>query len=218
MKILVVDDHAVIQAGVRQILMDVFPQLVVGQARDGQEAVGCAMNDDWDVAIVDISLPGRGGLDVLKQFKELRPQLPVLVFTMHPEEQYAVRALRAGAAGYLSKASLPGELVEAVQRVVGGGRYVSAALAERLASEVAAPGDGLPHQVLSDRELQILQLIAEGKTVKEIAAILSLSVNTISTYRGRILSKMHMKTSAELARYAVENNLLGFRRTRAQGS
>ena len=209
MRILIVDDHAVVRAGVRQILADAFPDAAFGEAADGRQAVASALDKAWNLAIVDVAMPGRSGVDVLKDLKALRPKLPVLVFSMYPEEQYAVRALRAGAAGYLTKGNLSDELVAAVRKALAGGRYVSAELAERLASELGSPAKGLPHEALSDRELEVLRRIGAGKAVKQIAAELSLSASTVSTYRKRLLGKMRLRTTTELIRYAVEHKLLG---------
>jgi len=209
MRILIVDDHAVVRAGVRQILADAFPDAAFGEAADGRQAVASALDKAWNLAIVDVAMPGRSGVDVLKDLKALRPKLPVLVFSMYPEEQYAVRALRAGAAGYLTKGNLSDELVAAVRKALAGGRYVSAELAERLASELGAPAKGPPHKALSDRELEVLRRIGAGKAVKQIAAELSLSASTVSTYRKRLLGKMRLRTTTELIRYAVEHKLLG---------
>jgi DNA-binding NarL/FixJ family response regulator len=208
MRILIVDDHEVVRAGVMQILSDEFGKATFGEAADSAEAVGAMLKGKWDLAIVDISMPGRSGLDLLKQMKGLRPQMPVLILSMYPEEQYAVRALRAGAAGYLTKASLSEELVNAVRKIQAGGKYINAGLAERLAAELSAPSVKPPHESLSDRELEVLRLIAAGKTTKGIARELSLCVNTVSTYRARVLKKMNMQTNAELIRYAIENKLL----------
>ena len=208
MRILIVDDHAVVRAGVRQILADAFPDAAFGEAADGRQAVASAMDKVWDLAVVDVAMPGRSGVDVLKDMKALRPKLPVLVFSMYPEEQYAVRALRAGAAGYLTKASLSDELVAAVRKALAGGRYVSAELAERLASELGTPAKGPPHEALSDRELEVLRRLGAGKAVKQIAAELSLSANTVSTYRKRILEKLKLHANADLIRYAVEHKML----------
>lgn len=208
MRILIADDHAVMRQGLRLILAGTFEQAEFGEAQDSRQALEVALNEPWDLVVLDISMPGRNGLDVLKALKTQRPALPVLVLSMHPEQQYAVRAFRSGAAGYLTKASAGAELVKAIERILAGGRYVSAALAEQLASELGQKGGGALHESLSDREFEILQLIASGRTVKEIAAELVLSVNTISTYRTRILEKMRMHTSAELTHYAIANKLV----------
>jgi two-component system, NarL family, invasion response regulator UvrY len=209
MRFLIVDDHAVMRSGVIRTLADAFPGAVFGEACDARHALSAARAEEWSLAIVDVSLPGRDGVELLKDLKEIQPALPVLVFSMFPEEQYALRALRAGAAGYLMKSSLSEELVKAVRKALSGGRYVSAAMAERLAEELAAPMNQAPHTLLSDREYQVFCLTAAGKMPKEMARELALSVNTVSTYRKRILVKMKMRTNSELTRYAIENKLLG---------
>jgi two-component system invasion response regulator UvrY len=182
--------------------------LVAGEATNGQEALDKVRAEAWDVVVLDISMPDRSGLDILKQLRSERPKLPVLVLSMYSEDQYAVRVLKAGACGYLTKDSAPDELVKAIRKVVSGGRYVSAFLAERLAFEIGADSSKLPHEALSDREFQVLRLIAAGKSVKEIAAELSLSVKTVSTYRARLLQKMNLTTNAELIHYAIQNHLI----------
>ena len=208
MRILIADDHAVVREGVKRILTTVGESIVVGEAGSGQELLTKATAEKWDVVMLDISMPGRNGLDVLRQLKSMCPLLPVLVFSMHPENQYAVRAFKAGAAGYLTKESIPEELVTAIRKVIQGRRYVSPALAEHLADAVAHPLSAPLHASLSDRELQVLCLLASGKTVTEIAAELSLSVKTVSTHRSRTLEKMHMKTNAELIHYAFWQRLV----------
>jgi two-component system, NarL family, invasion response regulator UvrY len=182
--------------------------IVVGEASNGQELLAKATTKRWDVVLLDISMPGRNGLEVLRQLKCTHPALPVLVFSVHPENQYAIRAFRAGAAGYLAKDSIPEELLTAIRRVVGGRRYVSAALAEHLVLEVTRDPDTSLHAKLSDRELQVLCMVGTGKTVTDIAAELSLSVKTVSTYRRRILEKMHLRSNAELIHYAVRHQLV----------
>jgi two-component system invasion response regulator UvrY len=208
MRILIADDHAVLRSGLKLILGQVFDEAKFGEAEDCRQVLDAALAHHWDLVILDLSMPGRGGLDVLKELKAQRPKLPVLVLSMHAEKQFAVRALRAGAAGYLTKASAGAELLKAVEHIMAGGRYVSTVLAEHLASELAHPKGVLLHDRLSAREFEILRLIASGKTVKEIAAEVVLSGNTISTYRARILKKMQMRTSAELTHYAISNKLV----------
>ena len=208
MRILIADDHAVVRQGLILILTQAFGQAEFGEAADSRQTIEAVLKHHWDLVILDLSMPGRNGLDALKELKTHRPALPVLVLSMHPEQQYAVRAFRLGAAGYITKANASAELVRAVGRILAGGRYVSASLGEQLASELSEPGRGALHEKLSDRELEILRLIASGRTVKEIAAELTLSVNTISTYRARILEKMKMRTSAELTHYAISNGLV----------
>lgn len=208
MRVLMVDDHAVMRRGLKEILEEQFDDLEVGEAATAAEALQNIHSQDWDVVVLDITMPGRSGLDVLRELKSARPKLPALVLSMHPEDQYAVRALKAGAAGYLTKEAAAEELVVAIKRVLTGKKYVSASLAANLASLLEAGSDGPVHETLSDREYQVLCMIALGRTVSEIAGALSLSVKTVSTYRARILSKMQMKTNAELMRYALEQGLV----------
>jgi DNA-binding NarL/FixJ family response regulator len=208
LRILIADDHPVFRRGLKQIIAETTDIVVADEAVDGLEVLNKVKVGDFDVVLLDISMPGKTGIDVLAQLKYERPRLPVLMLSMHPEEQYAVRALRAGASGYLTKESAPDELVAAIRKVSTGGKYVSASLAERLASVVQKECEESPHQTLSDRELHVMCMIASGKTVSEIAKELSLSVKTISTYRSRILDKMKMKNNAELTRYAINNSLI----------
>jgi len=208
LRILIADDHPVFRRGLKQIIQETADMVVAAEAVDGREALLKARTGEYDVVLLDITMPIRNGVDVLSQLKHERPTLPVLMLSMHPEEQYAVRALRAGASGYLTKESAPEELVAAIRKVSTGGKYVSASLAERLASMVQEDGGPLPHETLSGREYQIMCLIAAGKTVSEAARELSLSVKTVSTYRARILGKLKMKNNAELMRYATKNELV----------
>jgi len=209
MKILIVDDHAVVRRGLQQIVLDEYEDLVFGEATNGQEALDSLNDQDWDVIVLDISMPGRSGLDVLKEIRRERPTLPVLVLSMHPEDQFAVRVLRAGASGYMTKETAPDELVTAINKVTTGGTYVSVSLAEILAQDLQSnASDTSLHQRLSDREYEVMVMIASGKAVSEIADELSLSVKTISTYRARILDKVHMKSNAELTRYAIKHGLV----------
>ena len=208
MRILLADDHAVLRSGLKLMLAGVFKKVEFGEAEDCPHALEAALAHSWDLVILDLSMPGRGGLDVLKELHAQRPKTPVLVLSMHTERQFVVRAFRVGAAGYLTKASAGSELLKAVERILAGGRYVSTTLAEQLVSELGDAGVGVPHARLSDREFEILRLIASGKTVKEIACELSLSGNTVSTYRTRVLEKMKMRTNAELTHYAISNKLV----------
>ena len=208
MRILIADDHAVVRQGLKQILAAEFKQAVFGEASTGQQALELVWRESWDVLVLDITMPGQSGLDVLKAVKKSRPRLPVLMLSMHPEDQFAVRMLKSGAAGYMTKESAPAELVGAVQKVVSGGRYVSPALAEKMAAFLALDVQSSPHERLSDREFLVLRLIASGKTVGEIARELSLSVKTVSTYRTRILEKTGLRNSAELTHYAIQNQLV----------
>jgi two-component system, NarL family, invasion response regulator UvrY len=208
MKVLIADDHAVFRRGLRETLAETFSRVTFGEARTALETLEHVRRQDWDVVILDISMPGKSGLDILDDLKRLRPRLPILLLSMHPEQQFARRALKSGAAGYLTKDSVTEELKEAVKKIVSGGRYVSAALAEKLALDLRQGADTPLHELLSDREFQVLRLIASGKTVKDIAEELSLSVKTVSTYRARILEKTGMKTNAELIRYALQTHLV----------
>ena len=206
--ILVADDHAVVREGVKQILAGLGDMVVEGEAADGQETLEKLANCHYDVVLLDISMPGRSGLEILEEIVSQRPKLPVLILSMHPEEQYAVRALRAGAAGYLTKASAPQELIGAIRKVSRGGKYVTSSLAEKLAMELDLGAQKQRHETLSNREYQVMLMLAGGKTVGEIANELCLSVKTVSTYRSRIMEKMGMKKNAELTLYAVNNHLL----------
>jgi two-component system invasion response regulator UvrY len=207
-RVLIADDHAVVRQGLRQILGDTPEMVVAGEATTGQEVLDKVRAETWDVVVLDISMPDRSGLDVLKALKAERPKLPVLVLSMYAEDQYAMRVLKAGASGYLAKSSAADELVKAVRKVAVGGRYVSPFLAEKMAFEIGADSSKLPHETLSDREFQVLRLIAAGKPVKEIAAELALSAKTVSTYRARLLEKMELRTNAELIHYAIQNHLI----------
>ena len=209
MRVLIADDHAVFRRGLKETIGESFPKATFGEAKTAQETVECVRRQDWEIVILDISMPGKSGLDILDDVRRLRPKLPVLFLSMHPEEQYARRALKSGAAGYLTKDSIPEELKEAVRRILTGGRYVSATLAERLAFDLRKGADTPLHELLSTREFQVLRMIASGKSVKEIANDIALSVKTVSTYRARILQKTGMKTTAELIRYALQTQLVG---------
>lgn len=204
-RILTIDDHEVVREGVKGLFASGLAEF--GEARNGSEAINLIRDHEWDVAILDISLAGRSGLDVLKEIKQLRPKLPVLMLSMHAEDQYAMRAFKAGASGYISKASSRDELRQAVLKVIKGGKYVSPSMAERMILDLSSP-ERSPHEQLSDRELEVLCLIASGKTVGEIAVSLALSDKTISTYRRRILDKMQLSTNAELTHYAIKNKLV----------
>jgi two-component system invasion response regulator UvrY len=206
-RILIADDHAVVRRGLKQIVAETPDIVIADEATNGREVLDKIRNGDFDEVLLDIAMPDKDGMDVLNQIKYERPELPVLILSMYPEEQFAVRALRAGASGYLTKESAPDELVTAIRRVSAGGKYVSSALAEKLASllqNIERP----PHESLSDREYKVMCLIASGKTVTEIAGELSLSIKTISTYRARVLGKMKMRNNAELTHYAIRNHLV----------
>ncbi len=207
-RILIVDDHEVVREGIKRILDEEPGDVVYGQAGGAADALNLVREQDWDVVVLDLSLEGRSGLEVLKELRQIRPRLPVLILTMHSEEQYARRAFKAGAAGYITKDSPGAELVRAINKVIEGRRYVSPALAERLVFDLERGAERLPHETLSDREFEVMCLLASGKTVSEIAQFLSLSDRTISTYRARILSKLSMRTTAELIHYAIQSKLV----------
>lgn len=207
-KVVVIDDHAVVREGLKRIISENPGMTVSGEAGDGFEALNVIRKESCDVVLLDISMPNKNGLDILKQLHVELPRLPVLVLSMHSEEQYAVRVLRAGAAGYLTKESAPAKLVEAIRKVVRGGRYVSPTLAEKLVFNLDLPTDRPLHEILSDREYQVMCMIASGKTVSEIASELNLSVKTISTYRVRVLDKLKMKNNSEMTRYAIKEGLV----------
>ena len=206
--ILIADDHPIVREGLKQIIAEAPDMVVAAEASNGYELLDKVRNSDFSVVVLDITMPGIMGLDVLKQLRSEEPDLPILILSMHSEEQYAVRVLRAGASGYLTKASAPDQLLGAIRKVSRGGKYVSASLAEKLAYELDAESEKLPHETLSDREYQVLCLIASGKTVKAVAEELSLSVKTVSTYRSRILEKMRMNSNAELTHYTIQNRLV----------
>jgi two-component system, NarL family, invasion response regulator UvrY len=208
LRILIADDHTVVRKGLRQILLDEFPGAEIEEVSDGGELVKKVMLGKWDVVVSDLSMPGRSGLDALQQIKLSHPDLPVLILSIHPEEQYALRALKSGASGYLSKDTAPDELVKAVQKVLLGKKYISQAIAEKLANTFSSDASTLPHENLSDREFDVMKFLANGKSVSEIAEMLSLSVTTVSTYRARIMTKMNLKSNSDLTKYAIENSLL----------
>lgn len=208
MNILLADDHSIVRRGLKEILLEEFPDANFQEASDGQELIRKMRGDKFDVIISDVSMPGKNGLEALKIIKSEAPAIPVLVLSIHLEELYAIRVLKAGASGYLTKESAPEELVKAVRMVMMGRKYITPSLAEKMASNLDNDFSKLPHELLSDRELDVLKSIASGKTVSEIAIELSLSVNTISTYRSRVLEKMNLKSNSELTFYAISNNLL----------
>lgn len=207
-KILIADDHAIIREGLKQILAETSDMVVAGEAADGREVLDQVRKDDFDLVLLDIAMPGRGGLDTLGQLKSEKSELPVLVLSMYPEEQYAIRAFKAGASGYLTKESAPEELISAIRKVTQGGKYVSSSLAEKLAFNLETDTEKPLHEMLSDREYEVIIMIASGKTVKEIADKLSLSVKTISTNRVRALKKMGMKNNSEITYYAIKLGLV----------
>ena len=207
-RILIADDHAVVREGVKSILSEVPDITVAGEAANGQEALEKIAQKAYDLVLMDIAMPGRDGLEILKEIKAQKPKLPVLVLSMFPEEQYAMRALKSGASGYLTKESIPDELIKAVRKITQGGKYISSSFSEKFILSMDSDTERPPHESLSDREYQVMRMIASGKTLKEIAEALFLSVKTVSTYRARILEKMGMKNNAELTHYAIKKNIV----------
>ncbi len=208
LRILIADDHSVVRKGLKLILSEGFPGSSIEEVADAEEMIKKVIHSEYDVIISDLSMPGRSGLEALQQIKQINARIPVLILSVHPEEQYALRVLKAGASGYLNKDMAPEELVNAVQRVMLGKKYITASIAEKLASVFDQDSDKSPHEYLSDREFSVLKLLAAGKSVSEIAESLFLSVTTVSTYRARIMAKMNMKNNADLTLYAIENKLL----------
>ena len=206
--ILIADDHELIREGLKKILKKEADMEVLGEARNAQEVFDQVKNRNVNIVLLDISMPGLSGLDVLTELRQNYPKLPVLILSMHPEDRFAVRALKAGAAGYVTKDSAVSELVKAIRKVVTGSKYVSVRLAEKLADELEKGNEKPPHEMLSDREFQVMRMVAAGKKISEIAEELSLSISTVNTYRTRILEKMQMETNVELTRYAIENHLI----------
>jgi len=206
-KVIVVDDHPVVRRGLKQIIEGEPDMQVAGEAKNAGECLSLVRKMEYSLVLLDIALPDKSGFEVLKQLQHERPGLPVLILSVHPENHYAVRCIKAGASGYLMKEGAPEELVKAIRKVNAGGKYVSASLAERLASHLYTPNE-LPHENLSDREFQILRLIAGGKSLKDIADELCISEKTVSTYRSRIMEKMKMSTNSDLTRYALDNHLV----------
>ena len=207
-RVLIADDHAVVRRGLSEILTRGLEDTVCDEAENAEQAMAKVRSQDLDLVILDLAMPGRSGLDILRDIRAERPNLPVLIFSMHPEDQYGRRMLKAGARGYMNKESAPEELIKAIKRILAGGRYVSPALAEKLARDLSDVEERPVHEALSDREFEVLVMIASGKTITQIAEELHLSVTTVSTYRARILEKMEMTTSAELMRYAFGNHLV----------
>ncbi|MBI3459867.1 response regulator transcription factor [Candidatus Acetothermia bacterium] len=205
--VLIADDHPIVRQGLKQILAGESDVKIVGEAQNTQEIFKLIGTQPWDIVILDLSMPDRGGLEVLNDLHRDFPQLPILILSMHPEDQFAVRVLKAGASGYMTKDSAPEELVNAIRKILAGHKYISSALAEKLAKDLEAGTEKLPHETLSDREYHVMCMLASGKTVSEIAKELSLSVKTISTYRARVLEKMGMKNNAELIHYVLKNKL-----------
>jgi two-component system, NarL family, invasion response regulator UvrY len=208
MNILIADDHQIVRRGLKDILADEFDGLCFGEARNGQEALEAARRQAWDVVLLDIRMPGRSGLEILEEIKKLHPKMPVVMISVCPEEDYALRAFKLGAAGYVSKEGASDELLAAVRKALAGSRYVTPVLAERMAATLAGEAPLAPHESLSNRELEVLRLIAAGKTIKQVAAELSLGEKTVGTYRLRLARKIGLSTNVELARYAIQHKLV----------
>ena len=207
-KIVIADDHEIVRAGLKQIIADEEDMEVAGESNSGEKLIELIKKNEYDVVLLDLKMSGMNGIEVMKHIKTIKPSIPVIVLSMHAEDQYAVRTIKAGASGYLTKETAGDNLIAAVKKVVAGGKYISPTLAETLADSIAGGGSELPHEQLTDREFQVLCMIASGKTVSEIGAELFLSVKTISTYRQRILEKMSMKNNSELTHYVIKNNIL----------
>ena len=208
LKILIADDHAVVRKGLKQILVEEYPSAKIGEVSDAEGLLNEVMGDAWDIVISDMNMPGRSGLDALSQIKQVAPQLPVLIMSMYPEDQYALRVLKAGASGYLGKDNIHDDIIKAIQTVQLGKKYITPSIAEKLANALGESSDLQPHELLSDREFDVFKLLASGKAVSDIASQLSLSATTVSTYRSRIMEKMNMRTNAELTRYGLEKKLI----------
>jgi Response regulator containing a CheY-like receiver domain and an HTH DNA-binding domain len=206
--ILIVDDHTVVRRGLKQILQDAFPSALIEEVADAEDLLKRVFAEDWDAVISDISMPGRSGLDVLQQIRQSYPKLPILILSMHPEDQYAIRVLRAGASGYLNKDSAPEDLVKALNQVLLGKKYITASIAEKLATALDQDADKFSHEYLSDREFEVLKMLAAGKSVSDISEQISLSASTISTYRARIMTKLNLKTNADLTLYSIQHKLI----------
>jgi len=208
LRILIADDHAIVRRGLRDILLEEFPSAEIVEVADAEDLLKNVIQQQWNVVISDLSMPGRSAIEALKQIKIYYPRLPVLILSIYPEDQYAIRVLKAGSSGYLNKDMAPDELVNAVHKVLSGRKYITASVAEKLASAFDYNSQKSSHEHLSDREFEVLKMLASGKSVSDIGAILNLSVTTISTYRSRIMGKMNMKTNADLTQYAIENKLI----------
>lgn len=208
LRILIADDHTVVRKGLKQILLEEFSNALIEEVPDAEELIKRVMAGKWDVVVSDLSMPGRSGLDALQQIKLSFPDLPVLILSIHPEEQYALRALKSGASGYLSKDTAPDELVKAVKKVLLGKKYISQSIAEKLADSISSPSSKQLHENLSDREFDVMKLLANGKSVSDIAEMLSLSVTTVSTYRARVMTKMNLRSNSDLTKYAIEKKLI----------
>ncbi|MFN4314076.1 MAG: response regulator [Chitinophagaceae bacterium] len=208
LKVLIADDHAIVRRGLKQLLLEEYPSALVGEVGDAESLVTEVISHQWDIIVCDMNMPGRSGLDALGQIKQIAPQIPVLIMSMYPEDQYALRVLKAGASGYLGKETIHEHIIKAIQAVQLGKKFITPTVAEKLADAVRENSEKAPHELLSDREFDVFKLLAAGSSVSEIALQLSLSTTTVSTYRTRILTKMNIKSNADLTRYALENKLI----------
>lgn len=207
-RILIADDHAIVRKGLAQLIRDEFASAEIAEVGDAEELISKVSDKDWDIVVCDLSMPGRSGLDALRQIKQMYPSLPVLIMSMHDEDQYALRVLKAGASAYLGKDNIHEDIIKAIRTVLLGKKFITPSVAEKLAQALESDTNQLPHEKLSDREFDVFKLLAGGKAVSDIAEQLSLSVTTVSTYRARILEKMNLKSNADLTRYALNNNLI----------
>jgi len=207
-RILIADDHAIVRKGLKQLLLEQYPTAHIGETRDAEDLIAQVVRHEWDVVICDMSMPGRSGLEALQQIREIAPKLPVLIMSMYPEDQYALRVLKAGGSGYLGKETIHDDLIKAIETVRIGRKFITPSIAEKLANALDVDINRPLHEDLSNREFDVFKLLATGKSISEIASQLNLSTTTVSTYRARVLSKMNMRTNAELTRYALENNLV----------
>jgi two-component system invasion response regulator UvrY len=207
-RILIADDHAIVRKGLKQLLLENYPTATIGEAADAETLITTVLGEPWDVVICDVSMPGRSGLDALHQIKQSSPKLPVLIMSMYPEDQYALRVLKAGASGYLGKETIHDDIVNAIETVLRGKKFITPAIAEKLADAFDADTTRQLHELLSDREFDVFKLLASGRSVTEIGEKLSLSATTVSTYRSRIMEKMGMRSNADLTRYGLEHHLI----------
>jgi len=207
-RILIADDHAIVRKGLRHLLLEEYPTAIIEEVTDAESLIVKSISSEWNVVICDLNMPGRSGLDALIQIKQSSPKLPVLIMSMHPEEQYALRTLKAGASGYLNKETIHSDLIKAMQTVMMGKKFITPSVAEKLANALNSDTTKSMHEKLSDREFEVFRLLAEGKQVSEIAEKLSLSVTTVSTYRSRVMDKLNMKSNSDLTRYAIENGII----------
>jgi two-component system invasion response regulator UvrY len=208
LKVLIADDHAIVRRGLKQVILEEYPSAMIGEVADAEDLLKEVISRDWNIVICDMNMPGRSGLDALNQIKQASPHLPVLIMSMYPEDQYALRVLKAGASGYLEKDTIHDDIIKAIQTLQLGKKFITPSIAEKLAATLGQDTSRQAHETLSDREFDVFKLLASGKSVSEIAAQLSLSATTVSTYRSRIMEKMSIQSNAGLTRYALEKKLI----------